>query len=69
LTASPLDPRTVVNSKTNLYDASAWFINNTIPTYLYPGLVVTNIKEDNDTLKQYVYNGKPYVADSSDPQE
>ena len=69
LTASPLDPRTVVNSKNNLYDASAWFINNTIPTYLYPGLVVTNIKEDNDTLKQYVYNGKPYVADSSDPQE
>nr|DAM33286.1 MAG TPA: hypothetical protein [Caudoviricetes sp.] len=41
--ASPLDPRTVVKSSHKLYDVSAWFINKTVPTYLYPGLVVTDI--------------------------
>ena len=67
LMASPLDPRTVVKSSHKLYDVSAWFINKTVPTYLYPGLVVTDISQGNPTLKQYVYKGEPFVADSNNP--
>ena len=68
-TAAPIDPRTVVQSHKKLYDTSAWLINNSIKTYLYPGLVITDINEDNTTLKQYVYKGEPFVADSSNPSE
>ena len=68
-TAAPIDPRTIVQNHKKLYDTSAWLINNSIKTYLYPGLVITDINEDNTTLKQYVYKGEPFVADSSNPSE
>lgn len=68
-TAAPIDPRTIVQNNKKLYDTSAWLINDSIKTYLYPGLVITDINEDNTTLKQYVYKGEPFVADSSNPSE
>lgn len=68
-TAAPIDPRTIVQNHKKLYDTSAWLINNSIKTYLYPGLVITDINDDNTTLKQYVYKGEPFVADSSNPSE
>lgn len=68
-TAAPIDPRTIVQNHEKLYDTSAWLINNSIKTYLYPGLVITDINENNTTLKQYVYKGEPFVADSSNPSE
>ena len=61
LTASPLDSRTVVHASNKLYNENFWNINN-MPTYLYPGLVVTDINSDNTTFKQYVYKGEQYVT-------